>query len=109
VQHVKLFVVRDIPKLGREGRTGGVAPGAGARAIPAEPQRLRPDDGPRSPIIVERCRRQAEQGLLLGVVENILGVAISTTFQNSLAFAVIIVVLLVRPEGLFVRARSKKV
>ena len=40
-------------------------------------------------------------GLALGVAESLTGAWISIQFKNTLAFVVIIVVLLVRPEGLF--------
>jgi branched-chain amino acid transport system permease protein len=40
-------------------------------------------------------------GLVLGVAESLTGAWISIQFKNTLAFVVIIVVLLVRPEGLF--------
>jgi len=39
-------------------------------------------------------------GLLLGVVEALFGGFISVAFKNTLAFLIIIVVLLLRPEGL---------
>ncbi len=40
-------------------------------------------------------------GLLLGVLESLVGGFISTTFQDTFAFLALIVVLLVRPQGLF--------
>ena len=40
-------------------------------------------------------------GLLLGVVESLGGGFISTQYQNTFAFLVLILVLLVRPQGLF--------
>lgn len=40
-------------------------------------------------------------GLLWGVLENLVGVYISTAFKDVVAFAVLVVVLLVRPAGLF--------
>jgi branched-chain amino acid transport system permease protein len=39
-------------------------------------------------------------GLLLGVAESLTGAYIAIQFKNTLAFVIIIVVLLVRPEGL---------
>jgi branched-chain amino acid transport system permease protein len=39
-------------------------------------------------------------GLILGVSESLAGGFISIAFKNSFAFLVIILVLLVRPEGL---------
>ncbi|HYM48966.1 MAG TPA: branched-chain amino acid ABC transporter permease [Candidatus Limnocylindrales bacterium] len=40
-------------------------------------------------------------GLLLGVIESLAGGFISTTFQNTIAFLLLVVVLMVRPQGLF--------
>jgi len=40
-------------------------------------------------------------GLLLGVLESLGGGFISTEFQDAFAFLALIVVLLVRPQGLF--------
>jgi len=39
-------------------------------------------------------------GLILGVAESLAGGFISVAFKNTLAFIIIIVVLLIRPEGL---------
>jgi branched-chain amino acid transport system permease protein len=39
-------------------------------------------------------------GLILGVAEALTGGFVSIAFKNTLAFVVIIVVLLLRPEGL---------
>jgi branched-chain amino acid transport system permease protein len=39
-------------------------------------------------------------GLILGVAESLAGGYITVAFKNTLAFVVIIVVLLIRPEGL---------
>jgi branched-chain amino acid transport system permease protein len=39
-------------------------------------------------------------GIILGVAESLAGGYISVAFKNSLAFLIIIVILLVRPEGL---------
>jgi branched-chain amino acid transport system permease protein len=40
-------------------------------------------------------------GLLLGVLESLVGGFISTQFQDAFAFLALIVVLLIRPQGLF--------
>jgi branched-chain amino acid transport system permease protein len=48
-------------------------------------------------------------GLLLGVAEALTGAAIGLEFKNSLAFVVIVVVLLVRPEGLLGRKLEERV
>jgi long-subunit acyl-CoA synthetase (AMP-forming) len=39
-------------------------------------------------------------GLLLGVAESLAGGYITVAFKNTLAFLVIILILLIRPEGL---------
>jgi branched-chain amino acid transport system permease protein len=39
-------------------------------------------------------------GLLLGLAESLAGNYITVAFKNTLAFLVIIVILLIRPEGL---------
>jgi len=39
-------------------------------------------------------------GLILGIAESLVGGFISVAFKNSLAFLIIIAVLLIRPEGL---------
>jgi branched-chain amino acid transport system permease protein len=48
-------------------------------------------------------------GLILGITENVVVVFISSYLKDSLAFLLIILVLLVRPQGLFGRAREEKV
>ncbi|MBW2523580.1 MAG: branched-chain amino acid ABC transporter permease [Deltaproteobacteria bacterium] len=48
-------------------------------------------------------------GWLLGVVETMVGAYVSTEFQASIAFVIIIVVLTVRPEGLLGKPEIKKV
>lgn len=48
-------------------------------------------------------------GLLLGATEALFGGYVSTAFQSSVAFLVIIAVLLVRPEGLFGRKFVRRV
>jgi branched-chain amino acid transport system permease protein len=40
-------------------------------------------------------------GLLLGVFESLAGAFISTQFQDTFVFLALILVLLVRPQGLF--------
>lgn len=48
-------------------------------------------------------------GLLLGVVENVVVLYISSYLKDSLAFIFILLVLLVTPEGLFGKPRREKV
>lgn len=48
-------------------------------------------------------------GLLLGVAETLSGAYIAIQFKNTLAFVIIIVVLLVRPEGLLGREFKERV
>lgn len=48
-------------------------------------------------------------GLLLGLIENIVVMYISSYLKDSLAFVFILVVLLVQPRGLFGRVRREKV
>lgn len=48
-------------------------------------------------------------GWLLGVVETLVGAYVSTHFQASIAFFIIIVVLVVRPQGLLGKREVKKV
>lgn len=48
-------------------------------------------------------------GLLLGVVENLLGAYVSGSFGEALSFLLIIVVLIVAPNGIFGRVKSQKV
>ncbi|WP_233838726.1 branched-chain amino acid ABC transporter permease [Paraburkholderia sp. ZP32-5] len=47
-------------------------------------------------------------GLVLGVMENLLGAYVSGSFGDALSFVLIIVVLLVAPAGIFGRTRSTK-
>lgn len=47
-------------------------------------------------------------GLMLGVIETLSGAIVSSTFKNVVAFAVLILVLLVRPYGLFGTAGSRR-
>lgn len=47
-------------------------------------------------------------GLLLGVLENLLGAYVSGSFGDALSFVLIIVVLIVAPAGIFGRIKSTK-
>ena len=47
--------------------------------------------------------------LALGVLENLVGAYLSPAFGDALTFAVIIAVLMLRPEGVFGRVRVRKV
>jgi len=40
-------------------------------------------------------------GLLIGVIENVVGYTVSTDYRDVFSFLVLIVMLLVRPQGLF--------
>lgn len=44
-------------------------------------------------------------GLAIGVVDNLIGVEVSTLWRDAVVFALVIAVLLLRPEGLFGRRR----
>ena len=48
-------------------------------------------------------------GLLMGVIESLVGWAGYTSWQDAAAFVVLIVVLLVRPNGLFGSTAAEKV
>ena len=48
-------------------------------------------------------------GLMLGVVENLMGAYVSGSFGEALSFVLIIVVLLVAPAGIFGRIKASKV
>ena len=48
-------------------------------------------------------------GLLLGIVENLLGAYVSGSFGEALSFTLIIIVLIVAPNGIFGRVKSQKV
>lgn len=48
-------------------------------------------------------------GLLLGITESLSGGYVAIQFQNTLAFLTILVVLLIRPEGLLGRAFKERV
>jgi branched-chain amino acid transport system permease protein len=46
---------------------------------------------------------------LLGIIENLFGGYVSIEFKSVVAFAVIVLMLCVRPSGLFARHHVKKV
>ncbi|MDD3472570.1 MAG: branched-chain amino acid ABC transporter permease, partial [Syntrophaceae bacterium] len=46
---------------------------------------------------------------MLGLIENYFGGYVSLEFKSVVAFAVIVVILCVRPSGLFVKHYEKKV
>ncbi len=46
---------------------------------------------------------------LLGIIENLFGTYVSIEFKSSVAFAIIVVVLCIKPSGLFARHYVKKV
>jgi branched-chain amino acid transport system permease protein len=48
-------------------------------------------------------------GFILGVLENLVGYYISTKWKTAFAFALIVVVLMVKPQGLFGKVQQKKV
>ena len=48
-------------------------------------------------------------GIILGVVEAFVSVFISSTFRDAAAFAILIIVLLVRPTGIFGKNTKEKV
>ena len=48
-------------------------------------------------------------GLLLGALESLAGAYLGVEFKNTLAFLVIILVLLVRPEGLLGKEFKERV
>jgi branched-chain amino acid transport system permease protein len=48
-------------------------------------------------------------GLLLGVLEAVFGGYVSVQFKTTLAFLIIIAVLVVRPEGMFGREYKRRV
>ena len=48
-------------------------------------------------------------GLVIGLAESFATGYISSTFQEAIVFAILIVVMLVRPSGLFGRAAVQKV
>ena len=48
-------------------------------------------------------------GIILGVVEAFVSGFISSTFRDAAAFAILIIVLLVRPTGIFGKNTKEKV
>jgi branched-chain amino acid transport system permease protein len=48
-------------------------------------------------------------GVILGMAESLAGAYLTIQFKNTLAFLVIIVVLLIRPEGLLGREVKERV
>lgn len=48
-------------------------------------------------------------GLLLGVVENLAGAYISTSAASAVSLLVVVIVLMIRPEGIFGQARVREV
>lgn len=48
-------------------------------------------------------------GLLVGVIENLAGVMVSSTFKRVVSFLVLIAVLMIRPSGLFGKPIRKQV
>ncbi len=48
-------------------------------------------------------------GLILGVVENLIGVYVSTAYKDVITFLILLVVLVVKPAGIFGRSRLRKV
>ena len=48
-------------------------------------------------------------GLTIGVTENLIGVYVSSAFKEAFAFLVIVVALMVKPEGLLGKPAVKKV
>jgi len=48
-------------------------------------------------------------GLLLGVVENLAGAYISTSAASAVSLLVVVLVLMIRPEGIFGQARVREV
>ena len=48
-------------------------------------------------------------GLVLGVVENLAGAYISTSAASAVSLLVVVLVLMIRPEGIFGQARVREV
>lgn len=48
-------------------------------------------------------------GMALGVIEKLVGGYVSTAFEHAMAFAILMVILATRPQGLFGRAEVTKV
>lgn len=47
--------------------------------------------------------------LVIGVVENLFSAYVSTAFKDVFAFGIIVLVLMLRPAGLFTRVAGRKV
>ena len=48
-------------------------------------------------------------GLLIGIIETLGAVYVSSGYRNAIAFAVLILIILLRPNGLFGKAQTTKV
>jgi len=48
-------------------------------------------------------------GALLGIIENLFGGYVSLSFKSVVAFAIIVLMLCLRPSGLLARHYEKKV
>lgn len=48
-------------------------------------------------------------GLLMGIAETLVAGYLSSTYRNALAFIILILILLIKPSGLFGKARQEKV
>jgi branched-chain amino acid transport system permease protein len=48
-------------------------------------------------------------GLILGVIETYVGGSSFSTYRDAIAFALLIVILLFRPAGIFGRIQAEKV
>jgi branched-chain amino acid transport system permease protein len=48
-------------------------------------------------------------GMLVGLAESFTSAYISSTFQNVIVFGVLVLVMLIRPRGLFGRREIRKV
>ncbi len=57
----------------------------------------------------KHSRRGRSAGLIMGVAETLVAGYISSTLRDAIAFALLIVILIVKPSGLLGRAVSEKV
>ena len=48
-------------------------------------------------------------GVLLGIVEALVSGFLSSTFRDAAAFSILIIILLIRPNGLFGKNEGEKV
>ena len=48
-------------------------------------------------------------GLLLGVLENFVGVYISTAYKDAITFLLLVAILIVKPQGLLGREQARRV